>query len=463
MKSGSKIRIIGLRFIIFYFFFNVTNTLNAQTLPFQTPDFKDSALENRSTLCSFVDKSGYYWFGGMGLGLTRYDGERVEYYLIPGGRTMIMNILQDKEGYLWCTANTNSKVPSGIYVSNVPVGEEIMSDTLYFTQKHKGTKLLDGVMMNGRLRINKKGTILSSNTKHVVRYSFDEENHMNCDTLYSHPQDESKSGIKDSYITDDEQYFYFVSGEKIIQHQNHGLENERLSEIKVEGVTRGRFSDYQENKLWFSDADNGILSIDLENKQNLERIDIPNGADFLVLLENNKVLTSNDRGLKLIDLKKPTQIQSIGVKEGLTNSKIWQLSKNDKEIMVNSNGEFTTLPLHFQALELYEPETNVDGKKFINEKNISRLYEDIIFPDKKSYVALCTTNGLTLINEEGKHQLLNQKDGLLHQRSLAIRSDDQNRVWLLENKSRVVCIYPCLLYTSPSPRDATLSRMPSSA
>ena len=25
------------------------------------------------------------------------------------------------------------------------------------------------------------------------------------------------------------------------------------------------------------------------------------------------------------------------------------------------------------------------------------------------------------------------------------------------------CPYPCLLYTSPSPRDATLSRMPSSA
>ena len=34
-----------------------------------------------------------------------------------------------------------------------------------------------------------------------------------------------------------------------------------------------------------------------------------------------------------------------------------------------------------------------------------------------------------------------------------------------ENKGRVVRMHPkgCLLYTSPSPRDATLSRMPSSA
>ena len=29
--------------------------------------------------------------------------------------------------------------------------------------------------------------------------------------------------------------------------------------------------------------------------------------------------------------------------------------------------------------------------------------------------------------------------------------------------NRLILSYPCLLYTSPSPRDATLSRMPSSA
>ena len=32
-----------------------------------------------------------------------------------------------------------------------------------------------------------------------------------------------------------------------------------------------------------------------------------------------------------------------------------------------------------------------------------------------------------------------------------------------KNGSRVDSVYSCLLYTSPSPRDATLSRMPSSA
>ena len=33
----------------------------------------------------------------------------------------------------------------------------------------------------------------------------------------------------------------------------------------------------------------------------------------------------------------------------------------------------------------------------------------------------------------------------------------------MNGKNGLACITPCLLYTSPSPRDATLSRMPSSA
>ena len=34
---------------------------------------------------------------------------------------------------------------------------------------------------------------------------------------------------------------------------------------------------------------------------------------------------------------------------------------------------------------------------------------------------------------------------------------------LKSKQSQILCFYSCLLYTSPSPRDATLSRMPSSA
>ena len=49
----------------------------------------------------------------------------------------------------------------------------------------------------------------------------------------------------------------------------------------------------------------------------------------------------------------------------------------------------------------------------------------------------------------------------------------KNGIWLTKLRTKFICpiteeiidttVYTCLLYTSPSPRDATLSRMPSSA
>ncbi len=445
MKSTKQNKgVRPLKKLVFSFlFFFLFLKLDAQILPFQTPDFKETALENRPTLSAFIDRDGYYWFGGMGLGLTRYDGERVEYYIIPGARTMIMNIIQDKEGYLWCTVNTNTKEPSGVHVSNVPVGDNILSDTLFFTQKHKGIKLLDGAMMAGCLTINEKGTILSSNKTHAVRYSFDENHKMTADTTYSLLDKDPNSSIKSSYITNDNQYFYFTSGEKILRHQNHSLDNEILEEIKINRSVRGRISTYDENnKLWFADADHGIVSIDFENENKMDYIEIPSGADFMVLLKNNMALSANQRGLDLIDINEKNVAKHIGTKEGLTNSNIWGMSVSNNNIMINSKSDFTSLPLHFQAFELIDHEVEIDGKKVLNQNEIYRLYEDIIFPDKKSYVALCTSNGLTLINEEGQYQLLTKKDGLLDERVLGIRSDDENRVWIIENKSKIVCIYP---------------------
>ena len=43
------------------------------------------------------------------------------------------------------------------------------------------------------------------------------------------------------------------------------------------------------------------------------------------------------------------------------------------------------------------------------------------------------------------------------------RSTAGKQIQKWDEKTSVVEVYNCLLYTSPSPRDATLSRMPSSA
>ena len=59
------------------------------------------------------------------------------------------------------------------------------------------------------------------------------------------------------------------------------------------------------------------------------------------------------------------------------------------------------------------------------------------------------TNSQVLINVRNNHKLLAR-----------VKAFDRHCNMVLENVKEV---WTCLLYTSPSPRDATLSRMPSSA
>ena len=54
--------------------------------------------------------------------------------------------------------------------------------------------------------------------------------------------------------------------------------------------------------------------------------------------------------------------------------------------------------------------------------------------------------------------LLARVKSLLRRKDVEIRSQQETTIQV-----RDLIIHPCLLYTSPSPRDATLSRMPSSA
>ena len=51
----------------------------------------------------------------------------------------------------------------------------------------------------------------------------------------------------------------------------------------------------------------------------------------------------------------------------------------------------------------------------------------------------------------------------LTETSITIESDVQGDAEFFKGHFPQMPIMPCLLYTSPSPRDATLSRMPSSA
>ena len=75
--------------------------------------------------------------------------------------------------------------------------------------------------------------------------------------------------------------------------------------------------------------------------------------------------------------------------------------------------------------------------------------------EKKEGVAIVTMNRperLNAVNDEIRAGLREKLDDAA--------KDDEVKVIIVTGAGRGFC---CLLYTSPSPRDATLSRMPSSA
>ena len=74
---------------------------------------------------------------------------------------------------------------------------------------------------------------------------------------------------------------------------------------------------------------------------------------------------------------------------------------------------------------------------------------------------------LTEIRDENRSTLLKQHEDLIYDDKTRGRALNNAPLGLLPIESDSVLrgtnLYICLLYTSPSPRDATLSRMPSSA
>ena len=56
-----------------------------------------------------------------------------------------------------------------------------------------------------------------------------------------------------------------------------------------------------------------------------------------------------------------------------------------------------------------------------------------------------------------------EKDGITVDKRIDILSNDNSEYGISETMSNAIKYFSCLLYTSPSPRDRSVSRMPSSA
>eukprot|EP00656_Telonema_subtile_P015899 TRINITY_DN18365_c0_g1_i2.p1 TRINITY_DN18365_c0_g1~~TRINITY_DN18365_c0_g1_i2.p1 ORF type:complete len:143 (+),score=3.70 TRINITY_DN18365_c0_g1_i2:73-501(+) len=102
------------------------------------------------------------------------------------------------------------------------------------------------------------------------------------------------------------------------------------------------------------------------------------------------------------------------------------------------------------------------GTKLIDQLEAAVLYEDddLIVVNKPSGIAVHGGSGISLGLIESFRQMRPQAKFL----ELVHRLDrDTSGCILLAKKRSALKLMHCLLYTSPSPRDRTRSRMPSSA
>ena len=80
------------------------------------------------------------------------------------------------------------------------------------------------------------------------------------------------------------------------------------------------------------------------------------------------------------------------------------------------------------------------------------------------YVICCETSWCEILSQREKDLELAAKIGqTLLQRNKLLEADLITTLDQRQQSEQQVGCHTCLLYTSPSPRDATLSRMPSSA
>ena len=117
--------------------------------------------------------------------------------------------------------------------------------------------------------------------------------------------------------------------------------------------------------------------------------------------------------------------------EGLPEAEIvsWHVQVGD---LIKVDQAMISVETAKAVVEVPSPFTGIVTKLYGSEGDLIKTYAALIDVDTKS-----TTSKSNNITEEALSSTMTENDSVTHS--------------------------PCLLYTSPSPRDATLSRMPSSA
>ena len=241
-------------------------------------------------------------------------------------------------------------------------------------------------------------------------------------------------------------------------------------------VRSSLFNDYQINNLksiedkLFVSHDNGIFEISNDEFGNsksgpniifydyneLLNSSVPKGFIDIEKIGSNYYVTNQQSGLSLYENDFSSFVKSFTFNGDPTKS---LASSTPTKLLYDDDEETLFVGSIGSGLFKYKIENETFSNLNLNDGMLSNnVYDFLKFDDK---VFFQSGTGINFI-ENGLVKNITNEDGLnpvtFHNQSLHSLEDE-----LLISANEMIQTFSCLLYTSPSPRDRSISRMPSSA
>ena len=421
-------------FIISFF-----QLVSGQEFPFLKHNFEGTAIEGSSAVSMTEDKNGFLWMGIYGKGIVRYDGKNTEIFNknIPEG-CLIQKIWQDQLGYIWFGARTTTKEKAGLFVSNRPVGIDMISDSIFFVKTHFDVELATNGPRAFNIKFNASGDFLVEENHNLIHYYYSDDLTFSADTIVSTPDSIKSSFIRSACFLNEVDFVTLGYRGSIIRHiySKEGIYT--TDSTMVKGTVPGR--------LYFTDSLGGIWGGNTEklfyiNPENeLTEYFVSGGALGAYPFGNNKILGIGNNGVFEVQLNPKFTHRLVGPEEGLDILRIFSIQNSKDNVWITAEGGFYSLERDYAALKTY----NSKSKIKLADDRITSVNKGVLLNEKDSILIASTNKGINLINEKtSENEIINIAKGLSSNAIYAVSIDNKKRLWITSKASGLIdCIYP---------------------
>lgn len=356
--------IIG--FLLFYYSF-----VFAEELPFvhYTPDKEINPLPSASIMQSFQDSHGYMWFAVVSSGLVRFDGYKMERYLLEDGLPdlSVTGITEDTLGYLWVSTD------NGMAVSSKVLKDYSHGEKIHFVTQVNAHQLYRNAVTEGMMVSGKHGSIwIATANDGVFRY---QRTHLSVVDVIK--LNAVKIGIVDA-ITTLRNGKILIGSHKKNQTQLFYVDatsNFTKADIKVSNhCIISKLFESRNEQLWIG-CQNGLI---WSASQPDHHYDVVNNRimDFMQTRHGDIWVASQGSGVVRIDVES-YQKTLITRKNGLLSDVIRDVMQ-DKEnnIWISQSSGLSKLRSNYKAFVQYTAKTIAGQKPDLPNAEVFSIFEE---------------------------------------------------------------------------------------